>query len=147
MTGKRHIGGVESKKMSDLMAVINVDGEKLICVDFDRPVWHSKIDPNLKATPNLDHFVVDGILGVASNTLLKKYGINERFNSNHFEMDKSSLELQMARQKLYQASGINVDYFHDFNGDIQIHKDLAKFRMPLGKIIQLSTQDLINFSN
>ena len=55
--------------MSDVMAVITVCGEKLVCVDYDRPVWQSKVDKNLRATPNLDYFVVDGILAVSVEEL------------------------------------------------------------------------------
>jgi hypothetical protein len=48
------------------MAVIEVCGERLICMDYDRPVWHAKDNFEVRATPNLDHFVVDGILASLS---------------------------------------------------------------------------------
>lgn len=133
--------------MSDLMAVLIVDGEKFICVDYDRPVWYSKINKSLKITPCLDNFVVDGILGVASQKLLKTHGINKRFNSNDFEEVHPSPELQAARKILYDADNINIEYFHDLNGDIQIHKDLARFKMPLISVTKVSTLDLSNLSN
>jgi len=39
-----------------------------------------------------------------------------------------------------------MEYFHDLDGDIQIHKDLARFGMPLGRTVKLSTQNLIELS-
>jgi len=132
--------------MSDVMAVITVCGEKLVCVDYDRPVWQSKVDKNLRATPNLDYFVVDGILATINISTLNQYKIFNRFNSDDFEQSIPSNELISARQNLYLAKGLNIDYFHDLEGDVQIHKDLARFKMPLGRIVKLSTQDLINLS-
>ena len=132
--------------MSDVMAVITVCGEKLVCVDYDRPVWQSKVDKNLRATPNLDYFVVDGILATLNISTLNQYKIFNRFNSDDFEQSIPSNELISARQNLYLAKGLNIDYFHDLKGDVQIHKDLARFKMPLGRIVKLSTQDLINLS-
>jgi len=132
--------------VSDVMAVIKVCGETLVCVDYDRPVWHSKADELLRATPDLDHFVVDGILATLSSKMLTRYGINKRFNSTNFESKTISAELNAAREILYQAKDLNIEYFHDFDGDIQIHKDLAKFKMPLSRTVKLSTQDLIKLS-
>ena len=132
--------------MSDVMAVITVCGEKMVCVDYDRPVWHSKADKNLRATPNLNHFVVDGILATINISALNKYQIFRRFDSDDFEQTIPSNELLSARQNLYLAKGLNIEYFHDLEGDVQIHKDLARFKMPLGRIVKLSTQDLINLS-
>lgn len=133
--------------MSELMAVLIVDGEKFICVDYDRPIWYSKIDASLKVVPCLDNFVVDGILGVASQKFLKTYGINKRFNSIDFEQVNPSSELQAARKILYDADKLNIEYFHDFDGDIQIHKDLARFKMPLISVNKVSTPELSNLSN
>ena len=132
--------------MSDVMAVINVCGEQLVCVDYDRPVWHSKADKNLRATPNLNYFVVDGILATLSSKKLSSFGIDKRFESDDFEQETSAADLSAARQILYQAKDLNIEYFHDLDGDIQIHKDLARFRMPLGITVKLTTQDLIQLS-
>lgn len=147
LTGRLHIGGAESRNMSELMAVLIVDGEKFICVDYDRPIWYSKIDASLKVVPCLDNFVVDGILGVASQKFLKTYRINKRFNSIDFEQVNPSSELQAARKILYDADKLNIEYFHDFDGDIQIHKDLARFKMPLISVNKVSTPELSNLSN
>ena len=95
--------------MSDVMAVINVCGEQLVCVDYDRPVWHSKADKNLHAIPNLDHFVVDGILATLSSRVLSKYGIDKRFNSIDFEQNNTAAELISARQNLYQGKDLNIE--------------------------------------
>lgn len=132
--------------MSDVMAVITICGEKMVCVDYDRPVWHSMADKNLRATPNLNHFVVDGILATINISALNQYKIFNRFNSYDFEQTIPSNELLSARQNLYLAKGLNIEYFHDLEGDVQIQKDLARFKMPLGRIVKLSTQDLINLS-
>ena len=132
--------------MSDVMAVINVCGEQLVCVDYDRPVWHSKADKNLHAIPNFDYFVVDGILATLSSSVLSKYGIDKRFDSSDFAHNNTAAELISARQNLYQGKDLNIEYFHDLEGDIQIHRDLARFKMPLGRTVKLSTQDLIELS-
>jgi len=132
--------------MSDLMAVIEVSGEKLICIDYDRPVWHAKNNFEIRATPNLNHFVVDGILAALSMEALKKFGITERFNSEDFESEQPSSELKLAREILYKADGLNIDYFHDHGGDIQIHEDLARFKMPLGSVVKVTSKELFNLS-
>ena len=132
--------------MSDVMAVITVCNEKLVCIDYDRPVWQSKVDKDLRATPNLSHFVVDGILATLNILTLNQYEIINRFNSDDFQQTIPSNELLSARQNLYLAKGLNIEYFNDLEGDVQIHQDLARFKMPLGRIVKLSTQDLINLS-
>jgi hypothetical protein len=128
--------------MSELMAVIEVCGERLICIDYDRPVWHAKGNFEIRATPNLDHFVVDGILATLSNAALMKFGITKRFISEDFESNQPSKDLIHAREILYQAKDLKIDYFHDQAGDIQIHQDLARFRMPLGKVLQVTSEEL-----
>ena len=132
--------------MSDVMAVIKVCGEILVCVDYDRPVWRSKADELLRATPDLNHFVVDGILATLNSKTLSSYGIDKRFDSDDFEQEISVAELHAAREILYRAKDLNIEYFHDLDGDIQIHKDLARFRMPLGRTVKLTTEDLIGLS-
>jgi hypothetical protein len=133
--------------MSELIAVIEVCGEKIICIDYDRPVWHAKDNFEMRATPNLDHFVVDGILASLSTDALKSYGIMQRFNSQDFEKDEASTELRHAREILYQANDLKIDYFHDHDGDIQIHQDLARFKMPLGKVIKVTSEELSSLTN
>ena len=133
--------------MSELMAVIEVCGERLICMDYDRPVWHAKDNFEVRATPNLDHFVVDGILASLSSAALLKFGITKRFNSEDFESNEPSEDLKLARNLLYKAENLNVDYYHDQAGDIQIHQDLARFRMPLGKVVQVTSEELSKLTN
>ncbi len=132
--------------MSDLMAVIEVSGEKLICIDYDRPVWHAKNNFEIRATPNLNHFIVDGILAALSMEALKKFGITERFNSEDFESEQPSSELKLAREILYNADDLKINYFHDHDGDKQIHEDLARFKKPLGSVVQVSSEELFNLS-
>lgn len=128
--------------MSEIMAVIEVCGERLICIDYDRPVWHAKNNLDIRATPSLDYFVVDGILASLSSEALSKFGITKRFNSEDFESNQPSKDLKHARETLYQAEDLKIDYFHDQAGDIQIHQDLARFRMPLGKVLQVTSEEL-----
>ena len=128
------------------MAVIEIGGEKLICIDYDRPVWHAKNNFENRATPNLNHFVVDGILGSLSMERLSKFGITKRFNSEDFESEQPSYELELAREILYKAEDLRIDYFHDHGGDIQIHQDLARFKMPLGSVVQVTSAELLNLS-
>lgn len=148
MIGKLHTGGVENKetKMSDLIAVITVCGEKMVCIDYDRPVWQSPSNVALRAVPNLNHFVVDGILACLSGDTLKKYGITQRFNSNEFQMDPPPYELKLAREILYLADDLEINYFHESSGDVQIHEDLGRFKMPISNVEKVSTQQLIDLS-
>ena len=134
-------------EVSDVIAILEATGEKLICVDFDRPVWYSKVNPSLRAIPDLDHFVVDGLLACLDGNTLKAYGIMQRFNSQDFEKDEASTELRLAREVLYRANDLKIDYFHDHDGDIQIHQDLARFKMPLGKVIKVTSEELSNLTN
>lgn len=132
--------------MSDLIAVVKVCDEKIICIDFDKPVWISKVNDNLKGTPSLDHFMVDGILATISTELLNKFKITKRFNSEDFEMLTPSVELKNARDILYDSNQLNIEYFYDHEGDIQIKEDLKRFKNAEIKSIRLSTQDLNNAS-
>jgi hypothetical protein len=77
---------------------------------------------------------------------LKKFGITERFNSEDFESEQPSSELKLAREILYKADDLKIDYFHDHGGDIQIHEDLARFKMPLGSVVKVSSAELFNLS-
>ena len=133
--------------MSDLMAVLIVRGEKLICIDYDRPVWHAKDNFEMRATPNLNHFVADGILATLSTDALKSFGITQRFNSEDFEKVQTSSELKQAREILYKLDDLNINYFHDHEGDIQIQQDLARFKMPLGKVVKVTSEELSNMTN
>ena len=132
--------------MSDLIAVIEACGERLICIDYDRPVWYAKGDLKLAATPNLNHFVVDGFLASLSAEALKSFGVMQRFNSEDFEKDEASSELRHAREILYKADNLQIVYFHDQDGDVQIHQDLARFKMPLGKVIKVTSEELSNLT-
>jgi hypothetical protein len=134
-------------EVSDVIAILEATGEKLICVDFDRPVWYSKVNPSLRAIPDLDHFVVDGLLACLDGNTLKAYGIMHRFHSEDFEKDEATSELRHAREILYQANDLKINYFHDLDGDIQIHQDLARFKMPLGKVIKVTSDELSNLTN
>jgi hypothetical protein len=132
--------------MSDLMAVLDVNGDQLVCIDYDKPVWHSKKNPNLRATPSLDHFVVDGLLACLDNEILNEYGIKQRFITEDFQSEPVPYELKIARDILYQAKELKLSYFHDFEGDSQIHEDLARFKKPIIKVEGVSTQNLIELS-
>jgi len=132
--------------MSDVIAVLMVCNEKLVCIDFDRPVWLAKNSLEIRCTPNLDHFVVDGILGTLSNESLTKLGIAKRFGTLDFEKINSHSELTEARKTLYASKDLEIKYFHDFNGDIQIHQDLARFKMPILKVEKLSTKELLKLA-
>jgi len=132
--------------MSDLMAILKVCGEKMICIDYDRPVWQASENFALRATPNLDHFVVDGILACLSGEALNRFGITARFNSLDFEKELPSYELKVAREIIYHAENLDLHYFHDAGGDIQIHQDLARFKMANCKLEKVSTQFLTELS-
>jgi hypothetical protein len=128
------------------MAVIEVCDQKLICIDYDRPVWHAKDNFEIRATPNLNHFVVDGILAALSIESLKQFGITQRFNSADFEKNLPSYELKRAREILYQADDLKIKYFHEHDGDIQIHQDLARFKMPIGTVNRVNSEELLNLT-
>mgnify|MGYP003339385171 FL=1 len=57
-----------------------------------------------------------------------------------------SVELKNARDILYDSSELNIEYFHDHEGDIQIKEDLKRFKNAETKTVRLSTQDLNNAS-
>ena len=56
--------------MSDVIAGVRVNGEMLVYIDFDKPVWQNANFVGLSSTPSLEHFMVDGILGSASQAIL-----------------------------------------------------------------------------
>jgi hypothetical protein len=132
--------------MSDVIAVLMVCNEKLVCIDYDRPVWLAKNSIELRCTPNINHFVVDGLLATLSNETLKKLGITKRFGTEDFEKINSNRELNDARKTLYTSIDLDIKYFHDFDGDIQIHQDLARFKMPILKVEKLSTKELLQLA-
>lgn len=123
-----------------------VCNEKLVCIDYDRPVWLAKNSIELRCTPNINHFVVDGLLATLSNETLKKLGITKRFGTEDFEKINSNRELNDARKTLYTSIDLDIKYFHDFDGDIQIHQDLARFKMPILKVEKLSTKELLQLA-
>jgi hypothetical protein len=82
-----------------------------------------------------------------STDALKSLGITQRFNSDDFEKVEASPELKHAREILYQADDLKIEYFHDYDGDIQIHQDLARFKMSLGKVIKVTSDELSNLTN
>jgi len=63
-----------------------------------------------------------------------------------FQSEPVPYELKIARAILYQAKELKLSYFHDFEGDIQIHEDLARFKMPIIKVERVLTQKLIELS-
>lgn len=132
--------------MSEVMAVLKVCDEHLICIDFDRPVWISKNNPELKATPSLDHFVVDGILATINVDTLNQNQVTKRFKSEDFEAINPTDELKEAREKIYKASELNIEYFHDHEGDIQIHEDLIRFTGSKSVTNKISTAELYKLS-
>ena len=110
--------------MSDVIAGVRVNGEMLVYIDYDKPVWQNAHFEGLNSTPSLEHFMVDGILGSASQALLSKYGIAKNYSEKDFWSD--SAEIQRAREAIYQATDLEITYIHYDEPDPLIIGDLTK---------------------
>lgn len=126
--------------MSEVVDAIVVNGEILVCVDFDRPIWQNIKFKELKCLPNYNHFVVDGILGALSPEGLKKIRIENRFNN----FDNPTKELESARLSTYGNLDLALNYIHYDSGERIIHEDLAKFAATI-EVTQLSQLDFERF--
>jgi hypothetical protein len=122
--------------MSEVVDALVVNGELLICIDYDRPIWLNVNNKQNKSLPNHDHFVVDGILGALSSDGLKTLKISNRFN----EFDNPSEALNTARAAIYSNPNIRLQYIHYSAGERIIHEDLAKFVATI-EVTQLSFAD------
>ena len=111
--------------MSDVIAAVRVNGELLVYIDYDRPVWQNAGDLTLASTPSLEYFLVDGILGSASFSVLGKYGISKNFAEEEFW--GGSDEVQGARQAIYEAADLDLEYIYYDDRDPLIDGDLLKF--------------------
>ena len=111
--------------MSDVIAAVRVNGELLVYIDFDKPVWQNASFKELASTPSLENFLVDGILGSASSTILSKYGIAKNFSEDDFW--GSSDAVQAARQAIYAAADLELEYNYYDDRDPLIDSDLLKF--------------------
>ena len=113
--------------MSDVIAGIILNKETLIFIDFDRPVWKNLNFPDNRCVPTLENFVADGILGAASKENLESLGLSTKYIGTDFSEISSSVNLDAARNKIYEHGAIPIEYFHPDNGDLHIEKDLRKF--------------------
>jgi hypothetical protein len=113
------------KRMSDVIAAVRVNGELLVYIDFDKPVWQNASFKELATTPSLENFLVDGILGSASAAILSKYGIAKNFSEDDFW--GSSDAVQAARQAIYAAADLELEYNYYDDRDPLIDSDLLKF--------------------
>lgn len=111
--------------MSDVIAAVRVNGELLVYIDFDKPVWQNASFKELASTPSLENFLVDGILGSASSAILRKYGIAKNFSEDDFW--GSSDAVQAARQAIYAAANLELEYIYYDDRDPLIDSDLLKF--------------------
>lgn len=111
--------------MSDVIAGVRVNGEMLVYIDYDKPVWQNAHFEGLKSTPSLKHFMVDGILGSASMELLSKYGITQRFTEEDFWSIKNIA--RDAREAIYSATDLDITYVHFQEPDNLIINDLTGF--------------------
>jgi len=111
--------------MSDVIAAVRVNGELLVYIDFDKPVWQNASFKELASTPSLENFLVDGILGSASAAILSKYGIAKNFSEDDFW--GSSDAVQAARQAIYAAADLELEYNYYDDRDPLIDSDLLKF--------------------
>jgi len=112
-------------RMSDVIAAVRVNGELLVYIDFDRPLWQNATFKELASTPSLENFLVDGILGSASQAILSKYGISKNFSEDDFW--GASDEVQKARQAIYAATDLDLEYIYYDDRDPLIDGDLLKF--------------------
>ena len=111
--------------MSEVIAAVRVNGELLVCIDFDRPVWQNASFKELVATPSIENFLVDGILGSASAAVLGRYGVLRNFSE--IEFWDGGEEVLKARQAIYLATGLELEYNFPDDRDPLIDSDLLKF--------------------
>ena len=123
--------------MSEVIAAVRVNGELLVYIDFDRPVWQNATVKDLASTPSLENFLVDGILGSASAAVLSKYGVTKNFAEEDFW--SGSDEVQKARQAIYGATDLELEYIFCDARDPLIDSDLLKFASE-AKIQKLDTE-------
>ena len=116
--------------MSDVIAGVRVNGEMLVYIDYDKPVWQNAHFKSLSSTPSLSNFMVDGILGSASSELLSKYGISRNFTEEEFW--GSSKEVTAAREAIYSATDLVIEYVHYDEPDPLVTGDLSKFASKFG---------------
>jgi len=111
--------------MSEVIAAVRVNDELLVYIDFDRPVWQNATVKDLASTPSLENFLVDGILGSASASVLSKYGVTRNFAEEDFW--SGSDEVQKARQAIYGATDLELECIYCDAQDQLIDRDLLKF--------------------
>ena len=111
--------------MSDVVAAVRVQGELLVCIDFDKPVWQNLKFDDLKSTPSLEHFMVDGILGSVSLDILGRYAIAHHFTEADFWGSDSAVEV--ARKAIYDATNLELEYIYFDVKDSLIVDDLTNF--------------------
>ena len=111
--------------MSDVIAAVRVNGELLVYIDFDRPVWQNATFKDFASTPSPENFLVDGILGSSSQAILSKYGISKNFSEDDFW--GASAEVQKAREAIYAATELDLEYDYFDDRDPLIDGDLLKF--------------------
>lgn len=111
--------------MSDVIAGVRVNGEMLVYIDYDKPVWQNAKFNELKSTPSLSNFMVDGILGSASSEILSQYGISKNYAEEDFW--DSSDEVTKAREAIYGAADLDISYIHYDAPDPLVIGDLMKF--------------------
>lgn len=111
--------------MSDVIAAVRVRDEILVCIDFDKPVWQNTKFDDLKSTPSLENFMVDGILGSASLAILGRYGVTKNFSEEEFWGTDSAVDV--ARKAIYAATDLDLEYIYYDDKDPLIVGDLLKF--------------------
>jgi hypothetical protein len=116
--------------MSDVIAGVRVNGEMLVYIDYDKPVWQNANFTKLSSTPSLSNFMVDGILGSASSAVLSKYGISRNFSEEEFW--GSGAEVTTAREAIYSATDLEIEYIHYDEPDPLVTGDLSKFASAFG---------------
>lgn len=112
--------------MSEVIAAVRVNGELLVYIDFDRPVWQNATAKGLASTPSLENFLVDGILGSSSLAVLGKYGISKNFSEDEFW--SGSDQVQKAREAIYSATDLDLAYIYYDDRDPLIDGDLLRFK-------------------
>ena len=126
--------------MSDVIAGITINNETLIFIDFDRPVWKNLNTPGNRCIPTLENFVADGILGAASKESLEGLSLSTKYIGSDFSSIESSADLDTARKEIYEHTAIPIEYFHPYNGDLHIEKDLARFSSKI-VVMQISESE------
>lgn len=112
--------------MSDLIAAVRIKNQFIYLVDFDRPVWINRENDKLRIVPDLNHFLVDAILGCLPSEKLKDFDITDvEING---ELNNDPISVERNRRTIYRLDNLEFEIIYsDLELDLTLKLDLANF--------------------